>query len=543
MTLDLILFRPEFYLLFGFFVLLGYGTGNLVLPVSEILTIPQMSLKKKRHSFLNTEKRKKEHFFGPTRGPNHAVSSQTLWAILWCLLSCFVLVSNPLHAIVQGGTFMKDAYSLQLCVLLLRTGALVLRRALGWQKSASICHTEYIYLAILAQMGQYLQIMATDLMSLYLSMELQSFSLVVLCGLNSKSAYSLEAAMKYFQQSAFRSCLQLLGIGFIYWQTGETNLSHLENLVNRTRSEPSLLQALGIWLVTTGLLWKLAAAPLHFWVPDVYMGAWSSVSLWITVQPKISVLAFWTHHWHRIWTRNFGSTLAFFRGLSMVVGAIAPLAQTNLKRLLAYSSIGHMGLLLMPQCTQKRTYEEFASFSFDGLFLNSEVASLQNAGIGVLWAYMILYILINLGVWGLIMNEIVRPPFYKFSGPQYLWDLKGLNQSSARIAMRWAILMISLAGLPPMYAFLGKAAILWESVTKGLYALVFVALRYSLIGSVYYLKILKICYIENPTSWRTYRKFPFVSAYIIARSVFFIILGLWYPNILFIFTHTQALKV
>jgi NADH:ubiquinone oxidoreductase subunit 2 (subunit N) len=96
------------------------------------------------------------------------------------------------------------------------------------------------------------------------------------------------------------------------------------------------------------LLWKLAAAPLHFWVPDVYTGAWSSVSLWITVVPKLSVLAFWTHQWQAIWEANFGSALAFFRGLSMVVGAITPLAQTNLKRLLAYSSIGHMGILLMP---------------------------------------------------------------------------------------------------------------------------------------------------------------------------------------------------
>jgi NADH:ubiquinone oxidoreductase subunit 2 (subunit N) len=144
--------------------------------------------------------------------------------------------------------------------------------------------------------------------------------------------------------------LLLLGVGFIYWQTGETNLSHIESLVNRTRTEPSLLLALGIWLVTMGLLWKLAVAPLHFWVPDVYMGAWSSVSLWITVLPKIAVLGFWTHHWHTIWCRNFGNALAFFRGLSMIVGSIAPLAQTNLKRLLAYSSVGHMGLILMPLC-------------------------------------------------------------------------------------------------------------------------------------------------------------------------------------------------
>lgn len=544
MTQDLIIFRPEFFLLFGFFVQLGYGTGNQVAPVSEMLTIPQIVEKKILKVSQKTEDQTK-FSERPTRGPNHAVTALTLWAILWCRLSCFLLWESPLHAIVQGGTFQKDAYSLSLCILQQTTGTLVQRVAFGWQKIAGISQTEYVYQAMQALMGQYLQIQATDLMSLYLTMEQQSFSLVVLCGLNSKSAYSLEAAIKYFQQSAFRSCLLLQGIGFVYWQTGETNLSHLESLRTRTRSEPSLLQLLGIWQITTGLLWKLAAAPLHFWVPDVYTGAWSSVSLWITVLPKISVLAFWTHHWQRIWERNFGSALAFFRGLSMVVGAIAPLAQTNLKRLLAYSSIGHMGLLLMPLCTKNTIEQNEGYFSRENLCQRTEIVvnSSRNTGIGVQWAYMIVYVVVNLGVWGLLMCEIVRPAFQKYRGPQYLWDLKGLNQSSAAIAMRWAILIVSLAGLPPVYAFLGKAAIIWQSVNKGLLTLVFIAQRYSLVGSVYYLKILKICYIENPTSWTTYGRISSLSAYIIALSVFFMVIGLWYPNILFEFTHTQALKV
>lgn len=554
MTLDLIIFRPEFFLLFGFFVLLAYGTGNLVSPVSEILTVSQISTRKGQiqKSFRNVSfhyspdpKRSADSSVNsfatkPTRGPNHAVSALTLWAVLWCLLSCFLLNESPLHCVVLGGRFQKDAYSLTLCILLFGTGALVLRVSLGWQKIARICHTEYVYLAMLALIGQYLLIQATDQMSVYICMELQSFSLVVLCGLNSKSAYSLEAAMKYFQLSAFRSCLLLLGVGFIYWQTGETNLSHIENLVNRTRTEPSLLLALGIWLVTIGLLWKLAAAPLHFWVPDVYMGAWSSVSLWITVLPKIAVLGFWTHHWHNIWCRNFGNALAFFRGLSMIVGSIAPLAQTNLKRLLAYSSVGHMGLILMPLCINSSRSAGESSFPFfEEILMNSS----NNAVFGVLWAYMILYIVINLGVWALLMQEIVRPAFQKFSGPQYLWDQKGLNQSSARTAFRWAVMMVSLAGIPPVYAFQGKAAIIWQSVNNGLFSLVFIALRYSLIGRVYYLKVLKICYVDNPTSWTTYGRVSSVSAYIIARSVFFMQIGLWYSNILFQFTHLQALTV
>lgn len=278
-------------------------------------------------------------------------------------------------------------------------------------------------------MGQHLLIQSTDLMAMYLCLELQSFSLVVLCALNYKSAYSIEAAMKYFLLSAFRSCLLLLGVGLLYWQTGETTVSHIESLALRTETEPCLLLLLGVWLVTTGLLWKLAAAPLHFWVPDVYMGAWSSVSLWITVLPKIAVLGFWTHHWQNLWVHCFSNTLMAFRILSMIVGALAPLAQTNLKRLLAYSSIGHMGLLLMPLCAT-------ADLSH----------SATTGTVGSLWAYMILYTVINVGVWALIMWPMTRPTGahnHSTAGPQYIWDLKALNQSSSAAAFAWAVFMAS----------------------------------------------------------------------------------------------------
>lgn len=579
MTLNLVILRPEFFQLFGFFVLLRYGTGNLVKPVAEFLTVTHQNEGHQKGSHTSVFKgyffspaHKSENGSVPTAGPNHAVSALCMWAVLWSLLCSFLLFYSPLHTVFLGGCFQKDEYSLQQCGILFLTAAFVLSVSLGWQKAAAICHTEYIYQAMQAQMGQHLQIIATDLMSVYLCLELQSFSQVVLCGLNSKSAYSLEAAMKYFQLSAFRSCQLLQGVGFIYWQRGETNLSHIENQAYRTRTEPSLLLLLGIWLVTTGFQWKQATAPLHFWVPDVYMGAWSSVSLWITVLPKIAVLGFWTHHWHSLWRRSFGNAQAQFRGLSMIVGAFAPLAQTNLKRLLAYSSIGHMGLLLMPQCSTRYGSSENLSGFFSNTF------TLPGDSVGAQWTHMFIYIVINLGVWGLIMWPMVRPhriprtnlqPFgekqkniqtsssedkevfrslassigTKASGPQYIWDLKGLNQSSARAAFRWAVFMTSQAGLPPVYGFQGKAGILWSSLNNGLQALVAIALRTTLVGSVYYLKVLKVCYVDNPTSWRTYGKYSSLTAYIVAISVAFLLIGLWHGNSQFQFTHILALKV
>lgn len=594
MSLDLIFFRPEFFLIFSFFVLLWQGTGNLVTPVAEILTVTNQPItitrksskaRSSRFTAVRQEAPTVSNRLGganQTRGPNHAASPLTLWAVLWCFLSFQQDITSPMHLIFQGGSFQKDAYSQSLCRFQFLTGCFVLRVSYGWQKAALICHTEYIYQRMLALIGQYQQIMATDQMSLYLCMEQQSFSQVVLCGLNSKSAYSLEAAMKYFQQSAFRSCQQLQGVGFIYWQTGETSLPHIEKIVQRTREAPSLLTALGIWLVSTGLLWKQAAAPQHFWVPDVYMGAWSSVSLWITVLPKIAVLGFWTHHWHVIWSMSFGSALSLFRAFSMIVGRIAPQAQTNIKRLLAYSSVGHMGQLLMPLC-RSNLVENIQRTHYSTILTGTPADS-----IGVLWRYMIIYVIVNLGVWGMQFWPIYRPvslfvrrghstdesnssttnsgssnsregvrtPTLRSAGraetsgqlsnraaPQFLWDLKGLNRSSARAAFRWAVFMTSLAGLPPVYSFLGKAAIIWHRVNYKLFILVAVALRYTMIGSVYYLKVMKIRYVDSPTSWRSYGKVSPLTRYIIATSVFIMLIGQWTGNTQFQYTHTQALSV
>ena len=596
MTLDLILFRPEFFLIFSFFVLLWYGTGNFVTPVAEILTVTNQQAFYKKENRRNGEKRvglrpltpiisnrllRSNSTLDACRGPAHPASGQTLWAVVWCFLSFLLCVSSPMHTVFQGGSFQKDAYSQNVCRLLFLSGVFVLRVSYGWQKIRRICHTEYVYQALLALIGQYQQIMATDQMSVYLCMELQSFSLVVLCGLNSKSAYSLEAAMKYFLLSAFRSCLILLGIGFVYWQTGETSLPHIEKIVERKIRAPSLVTALGIWLISTGLLWKQAAAPLHFWVPDVYMGAWSSVSLWITVQPKIAVLGFWTHHWHAIWSMSFGSAQILFRAFSMIVGRIAPLAQTNIKRLLAYSSVGHMGLLLMPLCGNQSGIRPNRTIRNSGIaqsaleiFMGTPADS-----IGVLWAYIIIYVIINVGVWGMQFWPIYRPvSLFRRSttdstrrgqstvfvsaqnsspqssplasklasgraAPQFLWDLKGQNKTSARAAFRWAVFMTSLAGLPPVYSFLGKASIIWHRVTNGLFILVTVALRYTMIGSVYYLKVMKIAYVDNRTRPVSYGKVSPLTAYIIAISVFFILIGLWTGSSLFQATHMVALSV
>jgi NADH-quinone oxidoreductase subunit N len=321
--------------------------------------------------------------------------------------------------------------------------------------------------------------------------------------------------MKYFLLSAFSSCLLLLGIGLIYWDTGLTQCHHIVELVKSTSHEPTIGLWLGVWLVSLGLLWKLSAAPLHLWVADVYTGAWSSVTLFLSTLPKIAVLGFWVHTWHPLWSATFGETMAFFSALSLMVGALAPLAQTQLKRLFALSSVGHMGFMLMPLCAGS---EAFAA----------------------LWVYLILYLLTNLAIWGLLMWPFHRPG-HNVSGPQYIWDLSAIHLTSPAAATAWAGLMLSLAGLPPVAGFLGKLGLFWWAVNSQLYGLVAVGLLSTLLSTLYYLRVLKVAYVDAPKNWGSYGQMTSLNAYLIAMCWGLLILFLWHSAPLVLSSHLLAL--
>ena len=245
------------------------------------------------------------------------------------------------------------------------------------------------------------------------------------------------------------------------------------------------------------------------------MGAWSSVTLFLSTLPKIAVLGFWVHTWHPLWSSTFGNTMALFSILSLMVGALAPLAQTQLKRLLALSSVGHMGFLLMPLSAGS---EAFAA----------------------LWVYLAFYLMTNLAIWGLIMWPFHRPG-QSLSGPQYIWDLSALNQTSPAAATAWAGVMLSLAGLPPVAGFLGKLGLFWWALNSHLYVLVAVALASTLLSTVYYLRILKVAYLDMPGNWGSYGILASMNAYGIALCWGLLVLLLWHGAPLILASHLLAL--
>lgn len=516
MALDLIAWAPEAQLCLVLLAILFYGTGPAVSTVSESWWIPRI------HSRFFVDKKIGINIVNmpnnnyPDAGPNHVTTHISFWAVIWCLLGAWLIYYSPLPMLQSGGVFLRDDFTQGVSTALYMYAALAILVATSWYVSAKIVHTEYLILILLSVLGQHLLLLSTDLMSLYLCLELQSFALVVLCSLNYNNAYAVEAGMKYFLLSAFSSCLLLLGIGLIYWDTGLTRITHLQELYMTIAPDLSISSMLGLWLVSLGLLWKLAAAPMHFWAADVYQGAWTSVSLLISTLPKIAVLGFWCHHWHVLWTIAFGNSLIWFSAGSLIIGAIAPLAQVQLKRLLAFSSVGHMGFMLMP------------------LVGGSE-------GYSSLWVYLALYCVTNLVVWGLLLWPFNRQTSNS-AGAQYLWDLNGLNAAIPTAGTAWTISMLSLAGLPPVAGFLGKLGLFWWGLNSHQYALVLLALLSTLLSTVYYLRVLKVSYVDNPKGWGSFVAFPAITAYCVATSVVVLALGLWHGAPFVLFAHLLSIS-
>jgi NADH-quinone oxidoreductase subunit N len=448
----------------------------------------------------------------PTAGPKHSASHTVWWVGIWCLLGALVLFNCPLTSYQLGGMFVRDAFTINLNTALLVYAALAILLSARCFKVAGIVHSEYLVLVLLSLIGQVLLVMCTDLISMFLCLELQSFCFVVLCSLNTKNAYSLEAGIKYFLLSAFSTSFLLLGIGLIYWELGTTNCHEIAVLITHGSS---IILWLGVWLVGLGLFWKLAAAPLHAWAADVYEGSWSSVTLLISTLPKIAVLGFWVHSWHTVWVSAFGSAILLFSAASLIIGAISPLGQYRLKRLIAFSSIGHMGFMLMPLAGGAEGY-------------------------GSMWMYLSIYALTSLATWGLLMWPYGRPGMPK-ANAQFITDLAGLNKQSPVIATTWVAVMFSLAGLPPIVGFLGKLGLLWWSLNNEQYALVFIALVATLLGSVYYLRVLKVAYLDTPTKWGAFSQISGLTAYLIASAWFALVILLWYGAPLVLSTHILAL--
>jgi NADH-quinone oxidoreductase subunit N len=314
--------------------------------------------------------------------------------------------------------------------------------------------------------------MSFDLILLYLAIEIQSISFYILGGLKKNSAFSTEAGLKYFILGALASGLFLFGCSLIYGITGTTNFKDLAHIFISFQNEPLLI--VGSLCILFAIFFKLSVAPFHIWSPDIYEGAPSIVTAFFSITPKLGIFIVLIRFFNEIfydltnivfWWEIFGVFCAF---LSIFIGSLTALQQTRIKRLLAYSAIGHVG------------------YSLIGFF------SGNIEGIQAVFFYLIFYIITNLCIWGSILslNKI-----------KFIMDLKNIYFINPFLGFSLLISFFSLAGIPPLAGFLAKLSIFFSALESNLYLLVFLSVFLSVISAFYYLRLIKIISFEKRLIW------------------------------------------
>jgi NADH-quinone oxidoreductase subunit N len=339
---------------------------------------------------------------------------------------------------------------------------------------------EFYVLALFSMLGQMVMISGNNFLSIYLGLELMSLSLYALIALRRDNGRSTEAAMKYFILGAMASGFLLYGISMLYGATGSLDLTEVAKAAASGTVKPTIL-VFGIVFVVAGLAFKLGAVPFHMWVPDVYQGAPTAVTLLLGAAPKIATFAICVRllvEGLMPMAKDWQQMLMVLAVLSLAIGNLTAIAQTNLKRMLAYSTIAQMGFVLL------------------GLMSGSvgqDSSGAANAYSSAMY-YVITYVFTTLGSFGLIML-LARAGFEA----EELADFKGLSKRSPWFAAVMSILMFSLAGVPPMMGFAAKFSVLQAVLGTGQIWLTVLAVLFSLIGAFYYLRVVKMMWFDEPT--------------------------------------------
>ncbi len=369
------------------------------------------------------------------------------------------------------GMFVNDPFARFAKVLMLWSAAAMLVLARDFLVGKNLMKFEFPVLIALAMVGMMMMVSAGNLMSLYLGLELQSLALYVIASFNRDSVKSTEAGLKYFVLGALSSGLLLYGMSLVYGYTGATEFTSITNVISNEGMSLGVL--FGLVFMSTGLAFKVSAAPFHMWTPDVYEGSPTPVTMFFATAPKVAAMAMFA----RVLFDAFGNAIAdwqqiiaFISVLSMFIGSIAAIGQRNIKRLMAYSSIGHMGFALM------------------GLAAGTQL------GVTNMLIYMAIYVTTNIGVFAFILNMS--------RDGRAVTDINALALYSKQApgqAMALAVLMFSLMGLPPLVGFFGKFYVLNAAVRADMAWLAIAGVIASVIAAFYYLRIIYIMYFGEET--------------------------------------------
>ena len=380
------------------------------------------------------------------------------------------IIFVPGEGLAYGGAYLADGFSRFMKIVALVGSIVAMFLSMGQAREQQLDRFEFPVLLVLATLGILLMISAHDLISLYLSLELQSLALYVVAAINRDSVKSTEAGLKYFVLGALSSGMLLYGMSLVYGFTGHTTFDAIATALSAETHSLGLV--FGLVFVLAGLAFKISAVPFHMWTPDVYEGAPTPVTAFFAAAPKVAAMAILT----RIVVTAFHPVLAdwqqiivFISIASMLLGSFAAIGQRNFKRLMAYSSIGHMGYALVGLAAGTKT------------------------GVSGVMLYMVIYMVMTLGSFAIIMA------MRRKDGRQVenIDDLAGLSTTNPFMAVVLTALMFSLAGIPPLAGFFGKYFVFVAAIQAHLYALAIIGVLASVVGAYYYLRVIKVMWFDE----------------------------------------------
>jgi NADH-quinone oxidoreductase subunit N len=409
------------------------------------------------------------------RGIIHMLAMLTLiFAAILTLRGDYLV--DGIHSVTAfKGSFIRDPMGDVLKVFSFVTLGLIFTYAKFYLRNFKMFRSDFYTLSLFALLGVMLLISANSLVMIYLGLELISLSVYALVAFNRESRQAAEAAMKYFVLGSMASGMLLYGMSMIYGATGSLGLTEIAEAIGNQGSNDVLL-VFGLVFVVVGIGFKFGVVPFHMWIPDVYEGAPAAVTLFISSVPKLAAFAMA----FRFLSSGLGDLHMHWQGmlevlalLSIIVGNLAAIMQTNIKRMLAYSTISHMGFVML------------------GLLPGTA------SGFGASMYYVIVYALMSTAAFGMIMLLSTRG-----IEAERLEDFKGLNQRSPYYAAIMGIVMFSMAGVPPMVGFFAKWMVIKAAIEAGLIWLAIVAVIFAVMGAFYYLRVIKYMYFDEPENER-----------------------------------------
>jgi NADH-quinone oxidoreductase subunit N len=423
-----------------------------------------------------------------------------LWlaVLILAVAGAFVATSSG-TATAFGDSFIVDAFARMMKLLTLAGAAVALLMSTDYWRAEGGLKFEYPVLVLFAATGMLMMISANDLIALYVGLELQSLALYVVAAFNRDSARSAEAGLKYFVLGALSSGMLLYGASLVYGFTGSTNFTVIAASVQPSGANIGLI--FGLVFLMAGFAFKISAVPFHMWTPDVYEGAPTPVTAFFAAAPKLAAMALTVRVLIAAFpavTTEWRQIVVFLAIASMALGAFAAIGQTNIKRLMAYSSIGHMGYALV------------------GL-----AAGTAEGVAGVVF-YLAIYLAMTLGTFACILA--MR------RGGRMVEDidaLSGLSRTNPAMAFLLAMLLFSLAGIPPLAGFFAKFYVFLAAIHAGLYALAVIGVLLSVVGAYYYLRIVKIMYFDAPAA--RFEPMPLTLAAALGLSGIFVLVYSVYP--------------